>query len=199
VKPFRLAHPIRACKVKYKNYRSYKDSLRRDFARACGYCDDTDHYCGGVNAFHIDHFRPLKHYADLECAYDNLVYACSYCNIAKSDDWPCLGKQTTYFQGTGYVDPCDPSFVDHFERSDVGQIAPKTDVGRYMYQQLKLGLRRHELIWLLRQLQERIKEISELFKQQKKKRSASAIALLEKHLELTDEYFKYKELYEACI
>jgi HNH endonuclease len=199
VKPFRTAHPSRGCKITYKNYRSYKATLRKDFRRACGYCDDTDVYCGGTNAFHIDHFRPLKHFANLECVYANLVYACSYCNIAKSDDWPCLGTDVSYSKGQGYVDPCDPSFLDHFERSDIGQITPKTDVGRYMFQQLKLGLRRHELIWLLRQLREKIAEVSKYCKEQKNRRSKEAVALMEKHLELTDEYFRYKELYEDCI
>ena len=199
MKPFRTSHPRRGCKIKYRNYRSYKEVLRKDFGRACGYCDDIDVYCGGSNAFHIDHFRPIKHFADLECAYANLVYACSYCNIAKSDDWPCLGTDMTFSKGLGYVDPCDPTFVDHFERSDTGQIVPKTDVGKYMFQQLKLGLRRHELIWLLRQLREKINAISNYYSQQKKNGSAKAVELLEKHLELTSEYFRYKELYEGCI
>jgi len=66
-----------------------------------------------------------------------------------------------------------------------------------MFKTLKLGLRRHELIWLLRQLQDKIKEVSTLYKQQQ--HSAKADALMKKHMELTDEYFNYKELYDASI
>lgn len=197
MKPFREADPQRACKSKYASYQAYKVYLRKDFRKACGYCDDTDVYCGGKNAFHIDHFRPLKHFADLEVDYTNLVYACSYCNIAKSDDWPCLGTNHTYQNGCGYIDPCDPEFINHFEREDDGRIKPKTDVGKYMYHRLKLGLRRHELIWLLRQLQQKIAEVQELFAQHK--HTAKAVALMEKHMELTKEYFNYKELYEETI
>jgi uncharacterized protein (TIGR02646 family) len=197
MKPFRTIDPKCVCKKKYINYRSYKEDLRKDFSKACGYCDDLDVYCGGRNAFHIDHFRPLKHFAALECEYSNLVYACSYCNISKSDDWPCLGRTSTYFNGEGYVDPCDAAFGGLFERHDDGRIKPKTDVAQYMYDQLKLGLRRHELIWLLRQLQEKIKEVSALFKQHR--HTDKATALMESHVELTDEYFKYKELYESTI
>jgi uncharacterized protein (TIGR02646 family) len=197
VKPFRNTHPERTCKVKRRSYRLYKDSLRNDFLRACGYCDDTDNYCGGRNSFHIDHFKPLKHFTGLECEYSNLVYSCSYCNISKSDDWPCLGTNLTCNNEEGYIDPCDPDFINHFERYDDGRIRPKTTVGKYMFEQLKLGLRRHELIWLLRQLQEKIKEVAALYKNHN--HSAKANELLKKHFELTEEFFKYKELYEENI
>jgi hypothetical protein len=197
VKQFRNSHPRRTCDVKHNNYRAYKDFLRADFGKACGYCDDADFYCGGKNAFHIDHFRPLNHFSKLECDYSNLVYACSFCNISKSDDWPCLGTDLTCDKDRGYIDPCDADFVTHFERYDNGRISPKTTVGKYMFEKLKLGLRRHELIWLLSQFQEKIKQVGILVK--KHKHSAKAKDLLQKHFELTDEYFKYKELYEDTI
>lgn len=197
MKQFRHTHPKRTYNVKHGNYRAYKDHLRTDFCKACGYCDDTDAYCGGRNSFHIDHFRPLNHFNKLECEYSNLVYSCSYCNISKSDDWPCLGTDLACNKDEGYVDPCDPDFIKHFERYDDGRIKPKTTVGKYMFEQLKLGLRRHELIWLLRQLQEKIKIVAALFKQDE--HSAKANELLKKHFELTEEFFKYKELYEETI
>ena len=197
MKQFRETHPKRTYVVRHGNYRAYKDPLRSDFGKACGYCDDPDVYCGGKNSFHIDHFRPLSHFSQLECEYSNLVYACSYCNISKSDDWPCLGTDLTCGKDKGYVDPCDLAYKDHFERYDDGRIKPRTTVGKYMFDQLKLGLRRHELIWLLRQLQGKIKDLGELFNQHK--HSARANELLKRHFELTEEYFKYIELYEETI
>jgi len=117
--------------------------------------------------------------------------------MSKSDDWPCLGTRLTHSNGQGYIDPCDIDFASQFERHDDGRIKPTTEVGKYMFQQLKLGLRRHELIWLLGQLQEKIKVVYELF--QRHKHTAKAKDLLEKHMELANEYFKYKDLYEDGI
>lgn len=197
MKSFRSTQPKRTCKLKYKNYREYKPHLRKDFKRNCGYCDDSDVYCGGQNAFHIDHFRPLKLFPAMEYEYVNLIYACSYCNIAKSDDWPCAGTDLCNFKGRGYVDPCDPDFETHFERNDYGRISPKTDVGRYMFIQLKLGLRRHELIWMLTQLATLIQEVNQEYR--KHQHSTQADALLKKNMELSEAYFKYKGLYEETI
>ncbi len=84
--PFRHVIPIRTCTKKYARYRYYKAYLREDFNKRCGYCDDRDIICGGIRGFHIDHFRPQKPFSHLENDYNNLVYACPYCNGGKSND-----------------------------------------------------------------------------------------------------------------
>jgi len=197
MKPFRSVNPQRTCSLKYKTYQAYKVYLRSDFGTNCGYCADADAFSGGKNGFHIDHFRPLNHFSKLKCDYTNLVYACSYCNIAKSDDWPCLGLTTTYHKGQGYIDPCDADFVNHFERYDTGKIFPKTDVGKYMFIQLKLGLRRHELIWLTSQLFTKLEEVKVLYELHKHSDKADQIA--RKLSDLYVEYSKYKGLFEETI
>jgi len=82
--------PQRIFDQHYNNYRAYKEHLRTDFHRRCGYCNDLDHHCNGVRGFHIDHFVPLKPYSEqhpsIETDYNNLVYSCPYCNNAKSND-----------------------------------------------------------------------------------------------------------------
>ena len=160
MKPFRNFIPNRTCTKKYSNYTSYKPHLRSDFGRRCGYCNDTDALCGGVRGFHIDHFRPQAPFSHLKNEYSNLVYACPYCNGSKSNDWPSGDENIAVLSdGSGYLDPCNIDFDQHFERYDHGHIRPKTPVAKYMYKKLKLGLRRHELAWAYEQLEVLLREL----------------------------------------
>jgi hypothetical protein len=192
MKPFRKLTPKRTYTQKHTDYASYKSPLRADFVKRCGYCDDADFLCGGQRGFHIDHFRPKK-YKHLINVYSNLIYACPYCNIAKSDDWPSGSEDQTILDNKGYIDPCDESFNDHFERYENGKIRPRTELGKYMYKKLKLGLRRHQLSWMYEQLEVLQEElVNEL-------NSPDVEASLQNQakdqlVKLTKEYIKYKTL-----
>ena len=39
-----------------------------------------------TGAYHIDHFLPHAHHPHLTLDYDNLLYCCNACNLAKGDD-----------------------------------------------------------------------------------------------------------------
>lgn len=196
--PFRNAIPIRTCTTKYERYTSYKTFLRKDFNRRCGYCDDRDTICGGARGFHIDHFRPRKHFAHLENEYNNLVYACPYCNGGKSDDWPSGTEEYCILDGKGYIDPCDTDFDNHFERYDDGRIRSKTDVGNYMFKQLKLGLRRHELAWKFEQLEKLLLQLMDDLRNFSGNPPIEN-QLRDRHLMLTEEYFRYKNMFEETL
>lgn len=195
MRPFRNSIPNRTCTKKYSTHSSYKRFLREDFRKRCGYCDDLDIPCGGSNGFHVDHFRPKSLFRRLQNNYNNLVYACPYCNIAKSDDWPSSDKTLAVLNGKGYIDPCDVDFDNHFERHDDGRIRSKTDVGNYMYKQLRLGLRRHQLLWMCEQLETTIKKVQEEFD----KGGDDDTLLTKNYMRLTTEYFKYKGLFEETL
>jgi len=141
--PFRNVSPKRSFLKKYTSYRQYKEPLSLDFNRRCGYSDCADRWFGGKNTFHIDHFKPHKKFPALAAEYSNLVYACSYINILKSDDDPI-----------NYLDPCDDNYNDHFYRDASGAIHPLSSSGQanYMHKKLKLGLARYRVIWMLDQL-----------------------------------------------
>jgi len=123
--PFRQHNPVRTCDRLYARYTSYKLHLRNDFNKRCGYCNDLDSFCGGTRGFHIDHFCPQDKFSHLETNYGNLVYACPYCNGAKSNDWPASSETPSIVDGKGYVDPCDVDFTNHFERFPNGRIMPR--------------------------------------------------------------------------
>jgi len=142
---------MRNCTKTYKNYRSYKPYLAQDFNNKCGYTDCSDVWFGGKNSFHIDHFKPVSKNPNLETEYTNLVYCCSYVNILKSDD------------ESEYLDPCDVDYNLHFERDERGNIIPlnTSEQAKYMYERLKLYLKRYQLIWVLDEIVSKMNDIKE--------------------------------------
>ncbi len=149
---FREHAPSRKCKVKFTDYRRYKEFLQNDFNHRCGYTDAPDIWFGGKNAFHIDHFVPWKNHPTkpfLKTDYNNLVYCCSYVNILKSND-----------EGN-YLDPCDNDLNEHFYRDAYGHIFPRKDSPQaiYMYHKLQLGMERYAIIWSLSSLYEKMERL----------------------------------------
>lgn len=69
----------------YADYASYRPWLRDEFSFRCVYCLLREQWgwVGGV--FDIDHFLPVVNRPDLATDYDNLLYACTTCNLAKRD------------------------------------------------------------------------------------------------------------------
>lgn len=145
--------PVRTCDKSYANYRSFKPYLRDDFNKRCGYCDDIDYASGGSRGYHIDHFKPhsIEAFKALKQRYSNLVYSCPFCNGAKSNKWKDID---------GFIDPCDNEYENHIGRNHKGQIEYKTEQGRYIYDNLELGLKRHELLWCIDKLKEQSKHVS---------------------------------------
>ncbi len=152
---FRDSNPVRTFTETETNYRKYKPHLAKDFYRRCGYTDCPDFWFGGKNNFHIDHFIPWKNYPkkpNLKTDYSNLVYACSYVNIIKSND-----------EGA-YIDPCDIDFNKHFTRDNSGNIIPnpKSKPANYMYGKLKLFMRRYQIIWMLDSIYLKMKALKKI-------------------------------------
>ena len=139
--------PIRKCTKNYVNYTSFKPYIREDFNKRCGYCDDLDTYHGGVRGYQIDHFKPhsIARFHSLKENYDNLIYSCPFCNRAKSNKWEDVD---------GFIDPCEVEYDKHLERNNKGQIINKSKRGFYIYKNLNLYLKRHELLWIIEKLQE---------------------------------------------
>lgn len=151
---FRNSKPVRTIGVtKRNNYRDYRQQLRLDFNRRCGYCDSREDIASIGNAqYHIDHFAPKKRFPLLENEYSNLVYACSRCNIAKSDDWVSDSATQTVVDDKGYLDPCSDEFSDCFDRDSNGNIIGCTPVASYMVKQLKLFRIEYGIVWSLEQI-----------------------------------------------
>lgn len=137
----------------FTQYGQYKPFLRNDFNKKCGYCDGLDIYVGGSRGFQIDHFKPKKIFPDFETDYENLVYSCPYCNRSKWDHWK---------EQDGFIDPCDDLYAKVLFRNEKGQIQYLNEQGKYIYEHLKLYLRRHELIWIIEKLKKQSNELDRL-------------------------------------
>jgi len=177
---FRVKQPKRTYKGSYSNYRDYKPYLSEDFNSRCGYTDCVDSWFGGKRSFHIDHFLPKKKYIDLVANYTNLVYACSYVNILKSDD-----------EGN-YLDPCNEDYNKHFYRDGCGHIYPNPNSYKaiYMHSRLKLYLVRYSTIWMLEQIEIKITKLTEIKRSIKNESKCNEINALV--ADLSGCFFEYK-------
>jgi len=170
---------------KLASYRRYKNQLKLDFQGRCGYTNCSHLWFGGSKNFHIDHFKPKSKYPFLETEYKNLVYSCSYVNLAKSDD------------DYDYLDPCDEDYNEHFYRDVKGNIFPvDTSVkALYMHTKLKLYLSRYSIIYMLDILLVKMCEIKEVISNFEDGPQKDEILILQG--ELANEfigYLKYLEI-----
>ncbi len=100
--------------------------------------------------------------------------------------------------GKGYIDPCDKDFDNHFERYNNGRICPQTEVGRYMFKQLKLGLRRHQLAWKYEQLELALNTLKDELKNFSGE-PAIEKQLTDHYLKLSFEFLKYKDEFNETL
>jgi HNH endonuclease len=154
---FRKNTPVRDPKRnECQNYSSYKQTLKKDFNNRCGYCDDSDSL--RIRNFSIDHFVPQNPISiDNLIApniYQNLVWACSYCNSAKSNKWPTRQAAVHNIDNVGFVDPVDISYSDFFERNRDGSISAKNnnELAKYMINELNLWLPVHSITWKIEKI-----------------------------------------------
>lgn len=149
---------------KDSRYQNYKDFLIEDFGGRCGYCNS---YYGIVKKdYHIDHFIPqriIKKYSThsyLLNDYSNLIYACPSCNRSKSGKWPSEDPDIITCESGGFVNPCTDEYDALFYRSSQGEIIVREDNNNahYIHKELKLFLRRHQIVWKIETLMGLIKE-----------------------------------------
>ena len=80
-----------------------KEALRDANFDKCMYCESRISHIDYANVEHIKPKAPGK-YPEVECAWDNLGYACSRCNTNKSDK---------YSETTPYIDPYSEDPEEH--------------------------------------------------------------------------------------
>ena len=86
-----------------------------------------------------------------------MVYSCPYCNISKSNKWVGGTAEEWVVDNIGFIDPCSEEYSNHLGRRVDGSIYYKTQIGKYIYQELRLYLERHRIIYQLDELNETIK------------------------------------------
>ena len=155
----------------YYAYREYHTEISEDCQHRCVYCDARLNEIGG-EGMHLDHFRPQKHFPELESTPENLVLACSRCNYLKSDWWPEKTGNSNNGQH-GFIDPFDKDKSSYFEVDSKGEILAKKAPSGYVIDLLSLNrpsrmnIRRRRILVHRARLvvDEIIRELSDLPKQ----------------------------------
>lgn len=85
------------------NYKINKEALRSASFDKCMYCESKISH---IDYAHVEHIKPKApdKYPELICTWENLGYACSRCNITKSEK---------YVESTPYIDPYSEEPEEH--------------------------------------------------------------------------------------
>ena len=192
-KPVRSYHGER-----FHTNKTNKKHLAQDCNHRCVYCDDIDTYGGGFNAYQVEHFAPKSRFPELAYNYDNLFYACPWCNRAKWDKWPSTSSDVNVVGNEGFVDPCSDDYDKHLKRNLSGEIEGITPLGKYMCENLNLYLKRHAIVHNLDRLRQKVKELEDSIDADKK--NGIDCSKKEAVLEVVrNDFFKYFSLWEEEI
>lgn len=134
-------------------YSDWKEQIAKECFYQCVYCSIHEAQFGGIDHYHIDHFRPKSKFPEHKEDILNLFYACPVCNRFKSDDWPGESDLNT----TTYVDPSKINYSELFDLKADFEIVGKYTASRYIV--LRLYLNRSQLIFERRESLQRIQEI----------------------------------------
>lgn len=179
----------------YAKYQDYKPLLRKDFESRCAYCDMTEGYLRGSDAFGVDHFRPKSLFPELECVYSNLYYCCNDCNRSKGAQFP---SEELLSRGIRIVDPCiDDPFPDHYAELPSGLLSAATRAGEYSIQIIRLN--REKCVRFRKRRSEVAERIEQMrFALAQVRRTEETLPIIsELELELADRAAEWAELYDG--
>jgi hypothetical protein len=119
-------HVDRHAPAGYQNYQEYKPWLRDEFEFRCVYCLQREMWSRERHAnFSVDHVVPQSEAPQLECVYQNLVYACLRCNSFK--------------RAVQVLDPRQEGLGRHLRVEGNGSIVGLTDEGEFLIKLLRLN------------------------------------------------------------
>lgn len=152
----REAYSVKA-KGGFYAYSHYRTEISEDCQGRCVYCDAKADEVGGHETMQLDHFRP-ESFPEFEHLINdprNIHYACSRCNLWKSDWWPARGSDTTHNGSEGFLDPFADNRLTYFEVLPDGRIQPLRPPAAYMIRLLRLDreyMRKLRELRMLKQL-----------------------------------------------
>lgn len=92
-------------------YSEWKQQISNDCYNQCVYCSIHEMPWGGIDHYHIDHFRPQSEFEDLVNVITNLYHCCPICNKFKSNDWK---NEPNDLNTICYPDPSDYNYTELF-------------------------------------------------------------------------------------
>jgi hypothetical protein len=121
-------------------YSDWKEQIAAECSHQCVYCSIHEAQFGGINNYHIDHFRPKSVFKNLENDICNLFYTCPICNRFKSDDWPSEPN----LDEVSYPDPSKIDYSSLFSLNENFEINGTFTASKYLV--ARLFLNRAQLI-----------------------------------------------------
>lgn len=158
----RAQYSVKRCGSYYADYHHYYEEIKSDCLERCVYCDGllSEH---GYEGFHLDHFRPSSLFPGLSTDPNNLVLACSKCNIFKSKVW----HSKIYFHVcashdgiSGFIDPFQDPLGQYFLVDATGSLVPQSAVADFMINLLHLNRASRLLIRRQRRILHRIRTLN---------------------------------------
>jgi hypothetical protein len=127
VQPY--AYPVRPHRrrhgpVGYLQYESYRPWLEDEFCFRCIYCLNRKVWAP-TNIWAIDHLISQDEAPHLECEYDNLVFACQFCNQQK------LANRVP--------DPCEVAYGKCLRVESDGTVTPLNSQGKRLVNVIRLN------------------------------------------------------------
>jgi hypothetical protein len=141
-------------------YTDWKEQIAKECFFQCIYCSINEAQFGGIDHYHIEHYKPksIERFKDLENDICNLFYSCPICNRFKSNDWP---NDADDLDTICYPDPSEYNYSELFDISnDDYKVNGKYTSTRYMTERLYLN--RPQLLYERREtvLQQRAKNVT---------------------------------------
>src|SRR3989344_4366167 len=161
-----------------------KEFLRQEGGLRCVYCAIYENALGGVQGFHVEHYKPKKRFPALINILSNLFYSCPICNRFKSNDWPA--EPNKKFGNSSYPNPSQVDYSILFEVDEKsGSIKGKFVASKYIVErlyfnrpQLILERRQHSLDEELNLLNGKNKDLIKELKTKSDKKSLVYLAKL---------------------
>ena len=108
----------------YSNYESYRPWVEDEFCFRCIYCLNRKVWAP-TNIWAIDHLVSQDEAPELECEYDNLVFACQFCNQQK------LANRVP--------DPCQVAYGKCLRVESDGTVTPLNKQGKRLVTVIRLN------------------------------------------------------------
>ncbi|MCK5677581.1 MAG: HNH endonuclease [Flavobacteriaceae bacterium] len=180
-------------------YSDWKEQIAEECYYQCIYCSIHETQFGGIDHYHIEHYKPksIERFKELENDITNLFYSCPICNRFKSNDWPNDADDLSV--------PCypDPSEHDYSELFNIDSKTYKVS-GLHVsttYMTERLFLNRVQLIYERREyiLKQREKNVrNEIEEIREKHDHLFNIIYIKKYLDatvkLSETIFKEKDI-----
>ncbi|MFD0962554.1 hypothetical protein [Pseudofulvibacter geojedonensis] len=138
-------------------YSDWKEQIAKECFYQCIYCSIHEEQFGGIDHYHIEHYRPksIKRFKKLENDIKNLFYCCPICNRFKSNDWP---NDPDDLEVICYPDPSEYDYSNLIDvDGDNFKVEGKYLSTRYLIERLYLN--RPQLIYERRETVLRSKQI----------------------------------------